>query len=139
VGFHDVGRILELEGEEGGLTGFSVAPDGTLLFTVATLFQAYAVAPDGSVRVWGKPGGAPGKFNVAKGIAADDRGRYYVLDALKSAVIAFDGQLDFLGEFGYRGDRPGNLVFPTGIAFGGGRIYVAQNGDRGVAVYRVLD
>jgi len=139
LAFHDVARMLELDDQADGLTGFGVAPDGSLLFTVATLFQAYVVAPGGSVRAWGKPGGAPGKFNVVKGIAADDRGRFYVLDALKSAVIAFDGQLNFVGEFGYRGDRPGNLVYPTGIAFGGGRVYVAQNGDRGVAVYRILE
>ncbi len=137
---HDLARILDLDrSREDSLTGFSVARDGTLLFTIATLFHAYTVAPDGGVRYWGKSGGAPGKFNVVKGIVADDRGRYYVLDGLKSAVIAFDAGLNFLGEFGYRGNAPGNLSFPTGIAFGDGRIYVAQSGDRGVAVFNVIE
>ncbi len=137
---HDLARILDLErSREDSLTGFSVARDGTLLFTIATLFQAYAVAPDGSVRAWGKPGGAPGMFNVVKGVVADDRGRYYVLDGLKSAVIAFDAGLNFRGEFGYRGNAAGNLSFPTAIAFGDGRIYVAQSGNRGVAVFNIIE
>lgn len=142
VASHDIAHLLQLDGgnrDDTGLTGFSVARDGTLLFTIATLFQAYTVAPDGSVRSWGKPGGAPGKFNVLKGIVADDRGRFYVLDGLKSAVIAFDAGLNFLGEFGYRGDRPGNLAYPTGIAFGDKRVYVAQNGNRGVAVFSIIE
>jgi hypothetical protein len=137
---YDLARILEIDpGREDGLSGFSVAPGGTLLFTIPTLFQAYAVAPDGSVQSWGKPGGAPGRFNVVKGVVVDGSGRYYVLDALKGAVIAFDSQLNFLGEWGYRGNGPGNLSFPTRIAFGDGRIYVAQSGDRGVAVFNVVD
>jgi hypothetical protein len=140
VASHDLAKVLDLDpNREDGLTGFNVARDGTLLFTIATLFQAYAVAPDGSTRSWGKPGGAPGKFNVVKGVVADDRGRFYVVDALKSAVIAFDAGLNFLGEFGYRGNAPGNLTLPTGIVFGDGRIYVAQSGDRGVAVFNVIE
>jgi DNA-binding beta-propeller fold protein YncE len=136
----DLARIVDVEPTKGdGLTGFSVARDGTMLFTIATLFRVYAVAPDDSVRYWGKAGGAPGKFNVLKGVVADDRGRFYVLDGLKSAVIAFDSGLNFLGEFGYRGKAPGSLTFPTGIAFGDGRIYVAQSGDRGVAVFNIVD
>ncbi len=141
IASHDLARTLGLEAhrEDNGLGGFSVARDGTLLFTVATLFQAYAVAPDGSVRSWGQPGGAPGRFNVVKAVVADERGRFYVLDTLKAAVIAFDAGLKFIGEFGYSGNRPGNLCFPSGIAVGDRRIYVAQNGDRGVAVFRVLE
>ncbi len=137
---HDLARLLDLEtSRDDGLTGFSVARDGSLLFTIATQFHAYVVAPDGSVRSWGKSGGAPGRFNVVKGIVADDRGRFYVLDGLKSAVIAFDSGFNFIGEFGYGGNAPGSLTFPTSIAFGSGRIYVAQSADRGVAVFNIID
>ena len=140
VASHDLARMLDLESiRDEGLTGFSVARDGSLLFTIATQFHAYVVAPDGSVRSWGKSGGAPGRFNVVKGIVSDDRGRIYVLDGLKSAVIAFDSGLNFIGEFGYFGVAPGSLIFPTSIAFGDGRIYVAQSADRGVAVFHVID
>jgi hypothetical protein len=125
--------------KDAAVTGFGVAPDGSMLFTVATLFQAFVVAPDGTTRAWGKPGGAPGLFNVVKGIARDGGGRTYVVDALKSAVIVFDASLQFVGEFGYRGDRPGNLMLPSAIALGDGRVYVAQAGDRGVSVYSVIE
>jgi hypothetical protein len=137
---HDLAQVLDIErSREDGLTGFSVKRDGTMLFTIATLFHAYAIGPDGNVRSWGKSGGAPGRFNVVKGIVSDDRGRFYVLDGLKSAVIAFDSGLNFIGEFGYGGTAPGTLTFPTSIAFGDGRIYVAQGADRGVAVFHVID
>lgn len=141
VATHDLAQELELEDQRSslGLSGFDVARNGTLLFTIAPLFRAYAMTADGAIRAWGTPGGAPGKFNVVKGVVADDRGRFYVLDALKSAIIAFDGDLRFVGEFGYRGDRPGNLAYPSKIAFGEGRIFVAQNGGKGIAVFRIHD
>lgn len=136
---YDLAREIDRERERAdlGLSGFDVAADGTLLFTVAPLFKAYALSPGGTLRSWGTPGGAPGKFNIVKGVVADDRGRFYVLDALKSAVIAFDQDLRFVGEFGYRGNRPGNLTWPSSIAFGDERIFVAQNGGKGIAVFRI--
>lgn len=141
VAHHDLAQALDFEDKRAdlGLSGFDVARDGTLLFTIAPLFRAYAMSTDGTVRTWGTPGGAPGKFNVVKGVVADDRGHFFVLDALKSAVIAFDGDLRFVGEFGYRGNRPGNLASPSKIAFGEGRIFVAQNGGKGIAVFRIHD
>jgi DNA-binding beta-propeller fold protein YncE len=137
---YDVARLLGIDtGKEDAISGFGVASDGSMLFTVATLFQAFVVAPDGTTRSWGKPGGAPGLFNVVKGIARDGRGRYYVVDALKSAVIVFDANLAFVGEFGYGGNRPGNLTLPSAIALGDGRVYVAQKGNRGVSVFSILE
>jgi DNA-binding beta-propeller fold protein YncE len=122
-----------------GISGFNVDKQGNLLFTVASLFTAYVMSLDGNVRSWGKPGGAPGKFNVISGIASDDAGRFYVVDSLKSAVIAFDAGFNFLGEFGYRGRTPGKLISPKSVAVGNGNLYVAQNGQRGVTVYRIAE
>lgn len=118
------------------LTGFGVDVDGSLLFTIAVWFKAYALSPAGELREWGTPGGSPGLFNVVSGIAADAR-NYYVADQLKCAVIAFDRRsLEFVDEFGYR--RPqaaGGLIGPTQVAAGDGKVFVSQNGDRGVAVF----
>jgi hypothetical protein len=118
------------------LNGFDVDTDGSMLFVVATLFKAFVVSLDGNVRSWGRSGGAPGKFNIVAGIGADAT-RYFVLDALKNAVIVFDKKFNFLGEFGGFGKKPGQLYGATTMAVGGGRVYVAQMGGRGIAVYQV--
>lgn len=117
------------------LSGFAVDVDGGVLFTLAVKFKAFAVSPSGEVRSWGTPGGAPGFFNVISGIAAD-AGNYYVADQLKSAVIAFSrADLSFVDEFGYRQAQAGGLVSPTDVAAGNGKVFVSQNGNRGVAVF----
>lgn len=124
--------------DEIGISGCGVDTGGRFLFTVAPLFKVHVLAPDGTVRVFGRPGGAPGKFNVVAGVGADEEGRIYVVDALKSAVSAWDPDLSFLGEYGYRGSRPGNLVRPSALVVSGGRVYVSQSGTSGVAVFRIV-
>ncbi|HEU4382178.1 MAG TPA: hypothetical protein VFR85_01645 [Anaeromyxobacteraceae bacterium] len=127
------------ERESLGLNGFGVDRDGSLLFTVAPLFKAFVVSPSGEVRSFGRPGSAPGNFGVVAGIGSDARGRYYVLDTLKCAVIVYDRELRFVGQFGSRGTAPGELVAPTSLAVVDNRVFVSQNGARGVAVYQVRE
>jgi len=139
---YDLATLIDLEEknrEDAGLGGFNVDPAGNLLFTVPPLFRAYVLSPGGEVRSFGTPGSAPGKFNVVNGIAGDETGRLYVVDTLKCAVLAFDRDFKFLGEFGYRGYSPGRLIAPRSVAVGNGNVYVAQYGGRGVTVYRVAD
>jgi DNA-binding beta-propeller fold protein YncE len=138
---HDLAAVLgqEAKRQDLGLSGFAVDQEGNLLFTIASLFKAYLYAPGGEARSFGTPGSAPGKFNVVSGIAADDRGHLFVVDSLKCAVLVFDRDFKFLGEFGYRGHAPGRLIAPSGVAVGQGRVYVAQYGGRGVTVYQVRE
>ncbi len=119
------------------LSGFGVDRDGNLLVTVAPVFKAFVISPDGQIRRFGKPGGAPGKFGIVGGIASDDAGRIYVADKLKGAVMVYDRSFRFLGEYGYSGPRSQRLVGPDAVAVGNGKVYVAQNGRRGVTVYQV--
>lgn len=139
-GIHDLARRLgfdEAKRANTGLSGFGVDAEGRFLLTIAPLFKAYVVDPRGEVRSFGTPGGAPGRFNGMGGIAADARGNIYIADTLKCAVLAFDKDLNFLGEFGNRGQGPGQLVAPRSIAVGDGKLFVAQGGSRGVAVFEV--
>jgi hypothetical protein len=119
--------------------GFGVSADESLLFAAPTEFRAFVISRDGQVRTFGQRGGAPGMFNVAIAIDGDDQGNLYVVDILKSAVMVFDRDFNFLREFGYRGPRPDNLVAPVQVAAGGGQAFVSQMGRRGVAVYRVQE
>lgn len=137
---HDLGALTGVEPEKragAGIRGISVDAAGRVLFTIPAMFKAFVVAPDGSVRGFGSQGSTPGKFNVIAGIAGDEQGNVYVTDMLRSVVMAFDEDLGFLREFGYRGYGPGRLIAPHELAAGGGKIFVSQMGKRGVSVFEV--
>jgi hypothetical protein len=138
---YDLVSLLDLEEKKRGQVGaggFSVDPDGNMLFTVPVLFAAYKLLPDGTIRGFGRPGSAPGSFGIVGGIVSDDRGYYYVADRLKCAVLVFDQDFKFQSEFGYRGPRPENLIGPRHLALDGkGRLYVSQLKNRGISVFRV--
>jgi hypothetical protein len=137
--FHDLAKLCGVEDKraDNGVKGFRVAPNGDILFTVQTLFKAYVLSPDGTLRPFGQRGSAPGKFNVVTGIAVDEQGRYYVADILKSAVLVFDKDFRWLKEFGYRGGKPGNLFAPVDVAAGDGKVFVSQYAKKGVSVFEV--
>ncbi|RJQ49019.1 MAG: hypothetical protein C4538_02865 [Nitrospiraceae bacterium] len=131
----------EIDGKPGRdkeIAGFSVDQDGNMLFTVPTIFRAFTLSPDGKVRSFGEAGNIPGKFSVVAGIASDDMGNLYVVDTLKSVVMVFDNNFNFISEFGYRGDQPGNLIAPRSIVVNNTNIYVSQSRKRGVSVYRIV-
>jgi hypothetical protein len=51
-------------------------------------------------------------------------------------VMIFDRGFNFLGEFGYRGARPENLIVPDDVVVDKkDRVYVAQARRRGVSVF----
>ncbi len=122
---------------DAGFTGFAADAHGNVLFTVAPLFQAFVLSPDGTLRSFGMRGSSPGKFNVVGGIAADGDGNLYVTDVLRSVVMVFDPTFEFRGEFGYRGYGPGNLIAPRDLVVGDGQVFVTQSAGRGVSVFRV--
>jgi hypothetical protein len=128
---------LESVQAEYAVDAFAVDVRGNLLFTVAPAFKVFVLSPEGEARSFGRSGSGPGKFGIIRGVATDDAGDIYVTDALKSAVLVFDADFKFLGEFGYRGNRPGNLVGPRDVVFAEGKLYVSQQARRGVAVFAV--
>ncbi len=119
-------------------TGFNVDSRGNMYFTIATIFAAFRLSPDGTLESWGKPGSTPGSFGVAAGIATDDMGYIYIADKLRCVVIAFDSNLNYTTEFGFRGYGPKNLIVPNEVEVTrDGRIFVAQAASRGVSVFTV--
>lgn len=139
---YDLADIIEVPEKDRANTeifGFNLDSDGNMLFTVAVLFRAYVVSPDGKVAgSFGKAGSAPGLFGVVSGIAKDDLGNYLVAERLRSVIMVFDKNFQFLKEFGYRGDKPGNLVRPNEVVVGNsGKLYVTQVRKQGVSVFSV--
>jgi hypothetical protein len=138
----DLADLLEIPEKDRPNTeifGFNLDSEGNMLFTVPVLFSAYIVSPEGKMAgSFGKAGSAPGMFGVVSGIAKDDQGNYLVVERLRSVVMVFDKEFRFLREFGYRGDKPANLIRPNEIAVGNaGKLYVTQVRERGVAVFSV--
>lgn len=136
----DLAKMAELESARAdmGLGGFSVDRDGSLLFTIPVKFAAFIVSPSGEVQRFGQKGSAPGKFQVVAGIGRDAAGNVFVSDVLKSTVIMFDRQLNFVTEFGFRGRKPSNLVGPAEMIVADKRVYVGQRALRGVSVFEVV-
>lgn len=138
---YGLGEMLEIEPEKRNafqIGGFSVDRTGDIYFTVPVIFSAFRLSSDGKLAVFGKPGSAPGRFNITGGIVADDRGYIYVADRLKSAVLIFDRDFKFLHEFGYRGRRPHNLIAPNDLDLDNkGRLYVSQLASIGVSVFDI--
>lgn len=135
----DLFRLLEInEKDRGGveLGGFGVDADGNVLVTVPVMFRAYVLSPDGKIAEFGRPGGGPGRFNLVAGIARDSKGNFLVVDRLKSTVQVFDRQFKFVGQFGGRGYRPGQLIAPEDVVVDAAdRAYVMQKGRRGISVF----
>lgn len=130
--------LTEKDRADTGISGFSVDGEGNMVFTIPVLFSAYRLSPDRTIQSFGQPGSIPGKFNVVGGIARDSRGSYLVADLLKCVVMIFDHEFRFLTEFGYRGNKPGNLIVPQDVAVdGNGRVYVTQGRKRGISVFRI--
>ncbi len=138
---HDLVPILGLKEDERASTeifGFSVDRDGNILFTIPVLFKAFILSNDGKISFFGRPGGAPGKFNVVSGIVRDSKGHFLVVDRLKCAVLIFDKKFNFVAQFGYRGLKPDNLILPDDIVIDSSdRIYITQQRNRGISVFKL--
>jgi len=120
----------------GETIGFDVDQEGSVYFTIPTLFKVFKYSPDGKLTYFGRPGSAPGRFGILAGIAIDGRGNLYVADKLKCVVMVFDKGFNFLGEFGYRGPRPENLILPDDVTLDRqDRLYVSHARQRGISVF----
>lgn len=111
---------------------------GNVAMTLPVLFRVAVVSRDGKVRQFGRAGSGAGNFGNVSGIAARG-GRLYVADRLRHVVMVFDaGTLEFVEEFGNRGDRSGRLVGPSDVAVSAeGEVFVGQAAGRGVSVFQV--
>ena len=131
--------VEEKKRPQTAIGGYSVDRGGNILFTIPVLFSAFKLTTEGKLSGFGRPGSAPGRFNNVGGIAADDRGYYYVSDRLKHAVLIFDRNFKFVREFGYRGSKPHNLSGPRDLVIDtDNQLYVSQFASRGVSVFKIL-
>lgn len=138
---YELADSLELgqeQARDNSMFGFTVDLEGSLYFTIPTLFSVYRVTVDGKVETFGEAGSSPGKFSIVSGIAVDDDGYIYLSDRNRSVVMIYSPDLKFRYEFGYRGVGPDSLIVPRDLGVDGkGTVYVAQMGKRGIKAFRV--
>ena len=76
---------------------------------------------------WGERGiDAPGEFSNPKYVAVDSNGSVYVTDLGNKRVQKFNGDGEFLTEWGNSGSLPGEFNAPAGIAVYGENVYVVD-------------
>jgi hypothetical protein len=85
-----------------------------------------AAQPPAVVAAWGL-GSGPGEFDTPTGIAVDASGHVYVADFNNNRVQKFDGDGNYLTQWGSFGGGDGEFWSPNGIAVGaGGEVYVTD-------------
>lgn len=140
----DLGKTLEIPEDERAdheISGAGMDGSGNLALTMAVLFRAFLVSPDGKMLAsWGKSGSAVGAFGNIGGIGVDAQGRVYVVDRIRKVVMIFDADAThtFLREFGGDPRELGMLIMPSDVVIDGrGRAYVTQVGSGGVSVFQI--
>lgn len=112
--------------------GIAIGAAGQILVVDADLGQVFRLDRDG------KPLGSFGQ-NVLKrptGLARDARrGRIYVSDTHAHDIKVFDDAGALLEVMAQRGDGENELNFPTHLAFGGDRLYVADTMNARVQIF----
>ncbi len=86
----------------------------------------------------GKPGLDSQHFNQPTDVAIAPDGSFYVADGyVNSRVAKFSADGKFLVDWGRKGDKPGELDTPHGIALDReGRVYVADRGNARLQVFK---
>jgi DNA-binding beta-propeller fold protein YncE len=140
----DLGKALEIPDDaraDHEISGAGLDGNGNLALTMAVLFRAFLISPDGKVLAsWGKSGSAAGAFGNIGGIGVDAQGRVYVVDRIRKVVMIFDADAThtFLREFGGDPRELGMLVMPSDVVIDAkGRAYVTQVGSGGVSVFHI--
>ena len=124
----DILEIPEKDRPDTEIFGFSLDAEGNMLFTVPVLFKAYVVTPEENWR-----GLREGRLRT-RAVRNRQRHRQGRPGELprggapsQAVVMVFDKDFRFVQEFGYRGDKPANLIRPNELAIGNaGKIYVTQ-------------
>ncbi|MFA7330491.1 MAG: hypothetical protein WC326_05380 [Candidatus Delongbacteria bacterium] len=144
--FDGAGRWLRTVGSEGTGPGqflhpvaVCTSPDGRLWVLDALNHRVQAFTRDGRPdAAFGVYDHAPGGFMFPKGLAFDTDGNLYVSDAGVNRVQVFSQGGALLYWFGSTGRSDEDFLLPSAICAEGNRLYIADQYNRRVQVYRYL-
>lgn len=129
--------LSRISGDEkscGPFSGWGIAPIGRDKICIADTGHNRLLVFDrkgGFLRSWGKLGQGPKEFHEPSGMASDDKGNAYVMDAWNGAIKGFDENgkpvLNLpLGNNGFFG--------PRGLAYDGKNFVIADTGNNRIVV-----
>jgi len=120
----------------GRLPGALAVAVSVVCTTPALHAQAPELLPWSVERVASSTGGATPFGSVPpEGVGFGSDGRIYVLDSQAATIYEFDVDLRPLGALGGRGRGPGELIQPSVLAAGSGRVAVYDPGTSRITVY----
>ncbi|MDA8169152.1 MAG: SMP-30/gluconolactonase/LRE family protein [Nitrospiraceae bacterium] len=111
----------------------AAAPGGVIFVSDPQMKKVFAFDEKGNCEF-----AFEGDFKRPTGLAVDaERKVVYVVDTWAHTIYSYDFSGKRLGRIGRRGDKPGELNFPTYAAVGSdGCIYVADTGNFRVQIFR---
>ncbi|MDP2360802.1 MAG: hypothetical protein Q8O14_08620 [bacterium] len=144
--FDAQGHWLGTLGREGGGPGeflhpvaVAVDPDGQVWVLDALNHRVQSFTPEGRhLLSFGVYDHAPGGFMFPKGLAFDEDGNLYVSDAGFSRIQVFSRTGALLYWFGGPGREGDRFLMPGALCARGNRIYIADQYNRRIQVYRYL-
>ena len=121
------------------LTGFDVAPDGTVFALDGATSEVLVFDPAGSLqRRFGEPGHEAGQIFIGNDVEIDASGRVYVADGGNGKIIRFEADGDDFIEWGEPGTEPGQFQFVWRLDFDSeGLVYTVETGDDDFGMHRV--
>ena len=129
--------------------GVAVGEDGTLYIADSLNYRVQAIGTDGQpIWQYGEPIPEGATMNMTQdtgqvfglpaSIDIDENGYLYVVDGLNSELVVLDSQtgerIEVVGDVGH---DDGKFYYPDGIAYGDGRLVVADKYNDRVQVFRV--
>lgn len=116
------GKAGRAEGEFNYAVGLAVGKSGMIYVSDLNNLRIQAFDKTGNFRwVVGKPptqlSGSKRRFGLPAGVALDERGLLYVVDAFKHRVEVLDPNGRTVARLSQRGEKEGQLYFPQGIAY----------------------
>jgi len=112
------------------------AGDGTFLMAFGwdvvsgNVDTDFEICQSGDTCKDGSPGGGDGQFSNPQGVAIDGAGNVYVADTSNSRIQKFDGNGNYLSQWGGFGSGNSQFNYPTGVAVdGNGNVYVADSSN----------
>ena len=139
---YSLGEKGRLAGMIAGPLGVAAAKDGTVFITDNRNLTLTAYQPLGKIFwVRGRPPKgivSPNRFfGLPAGVAVDDEGFVYLVDAFSFNVKIFNQEGEFLVEVGRRGTGRGEFNFPRGVKVYKNLLAVADMENNRVQIFRI--